>query len=86
MDCFQKYALMALPKINLNHMLILFSNVYGWLFREWEGASKKPRRVLHLGMAIIVAATLIITYGNYRGQELQSEPATGSTAATQETL
>jgi L-rhamnose-H+ transport protein len=49
-------------------MLILFSNVYGWLFREWEGADTTPRLVLHLGMAVIVAATLIITYGNYLGE------------------
>ncbi len=49
-------------------MLILFSNVYGWLFREWEGVGPRPRRVLHLGMAVIVVATLIITYGNYLGE------------------
>jgi len=49
-------------------MLILFSNLYGWLFREWEGASTLPRRVLHAGMAVIVVATLIITYGNYLGE------------------
>lgn len=49
-------------------MLILFSNVYGWLFREWEGAGTSPRRVLHLGMAIIVVSTLIITYGNHLGE------------------
>jgi L-rhamnose-H+ transport protein len=48
-------------------MLILFSNVYGWLFREWVGADRWPRRVLHIGMATIVVATLVITYGNYVG-------------------
>ncbi len=48
-------------------MLILFSNIYGWLFKEWEGVGTRPRRVLHLGMAVIVVATLIITYGNYLG-------------------
>jgi L-rhamnose-H+ transport protein len=49
-------------------MLILFSNVYGWLFREWEGVGTRPRRVLHAGMAVIVVASLIITYGNYLGE------------------
>jgi L-rhamnose-H+ transport protein len=49
-------------------MLILFSNVYGWLFREWQGVGTRPRRVLHLGMVVIVVATLIITYGNYLGE------------------
>lgn len=51
-------------------MLILFSNVYGWLFREWEGTSSSaPKKVLHAGMAVIVVATLIITVGNYLGQQ-----------------
>ena len=49
-------------------MLILFSNLYGWLFQEWKGTSTRPRRMLHLGMAVIVVATLIITYGNYLGE------------------
>ena len=49
-------------------MLILFSNVYGWLFREWRGVGMPPRIVLHVGMAVIVVATLIITYGNYLGE------------------
>ena len=54
-------------------MLILFSNVYGWLFREWDGVGPLPRRVLHLGMAVIVVATLIITYGNWRGEQAEIE-------------
>ena len=50
-------------------MLILFSNFYGYLFREWEGATTVPKKVLHLGMAVIVVSTLIITYGNWLGQQ-----------------
>jgi L-rhamnose-H+ transport protein len=49
-------------------MLILFSNLYGKLFHEWDGADRLPKRVLHIGMAIIIAATLIITWGNYLGE------------------
>jgi len=49
-------------------MLILFSNIYGTLFKEWEGADKLPIRILRTGMALIVVATLIITYGNQMGQ------------------
>jgi len=56
-------------------MLILFSNVYGWLFREWEGVGTRPRRVLHVGMAVIVVATLIITYGNYLGEAQRAQKA-----------
>jgi L-rhamnose-H+ transport protein len=50
-------------------MLILFSNIYGWLFREWQGVGNRPRRVLHIGMAAIVASTLIIACGNYLGEQ-----------------
>ncbi len=49
-------------------MLILFSNLYGWLFSEWDRVGTRPRRVLHLGMAVIVVSTLIITCGNYLGK------------------
>ncbi len=51
-------------------LLILFSNIYGKVFREWESASRWPKRVVHFGMAIIVVATIIITYGNYLGEHL----------------
>ncbi|NQU19727.1 MAG: rhamnose:proton symporter [Candidatus Nealsonbacteria bacterium] len=51
-------------------MLILFSNVYGLLFREWKDAGTKSRWVLRAGMAIIVGATLLIAYGNHLGKSL----------------
>lgn len=57
-------------------LLILFSNVYGWLFQEWEGASTLPKKILHLGMATIVVAALVITYGNYLGEKQASAAAT----------
>jgi L-rhamnose-H+ transport protein len=50
-------------------MLILFSNIYGTLFREWEGADKRPKFILWSGMALIVISTLVITYGNYLGEK-----------------
>jgi alpha-L-fucosidase len=54
-------------------LLILFSNLYGKIFKEWVGASKLPRRILHLGMLIIIIATLIISYGNYLGEKTQTD-------------
>jgi L-rhamnose-H+ transport protein len=55
-------------------MLILFSNFYGYLFREWVGASTVPKKVLHAGMLLIVVAALIITYGNHLGQLQDGTP------------
>lgn len=48
-------------------LLILFSNLIGKLFREWEGATTLPRKLVHCGMALIVAAAVVITYGNWLG-------------------
>ena len=50
-------------------MLILFSNMYGFLFKEWAGADNHPKRVLHLGMLFIVVACIIIAWGNYLGNK-----------------
>ena len=49
-------------------MLILFSNVYGIVFREWKGAGWRPLIILYTGMVIILCATLTIAYGNYLGK------------------
>jgi len=51
-------------------LLILFSNIYGKLFREWEGASRLPKRIVNVGMIVIVIATLIITWGNQLGTQM----------------
>ncbi|MBN2375816.1 MAG: hypothetical protein JXD22_05425 [Sedimentisphaerales bacterium] len=48
-------------------LLILFSNIYGKLFREWEGVSALPRIAVYLGMLVIVISTVVITYGNFIG-------------------
>lgn len=65
-------------------LLILFSNIYGKLFREWEGSSAVPRKVVHYGMLVIVIATLIITYGNYKGEK-QRTPDVDDTVKSQQT-
>ena len=68
-------------------LLILFSNLYGYIFKEWVGASSIPKKVLHAGMVLIVGATLIITYGNYKGDAAESEaPALDTQEVIHETL
>lgn len=52
-------------------MLILFSNVYGVVFREWKGAGWLSAVVLYSGMMVIVVATLLIAYGNHLGQLME---------------
>lgn len=55
-------------------MLILFSNLYGFLFKEWVGADKLPKRILHIGMACIGFACLLIAWGNYLGNDATDLP------------
>ncbi len=54
-------------------LLILVSNIYGKIFREWVGASELPRRIVHFGMMIIIVAVLIIACGNYLSAKVQAE-------------
>jgi L-rhamnose-H+ transport protein len=68
-------------------LVVMFSNIYGWLFREWAGADKLARRMLNVGMAIIMAAVFVIGYGNYLREQQQvpaadQPPAAAGAAAT----
>jgi L-rhamnose-H+ transport protein len=44
--------------------IILVANVWGLVSNEWKGVSSKARTTLFLGVAIIIAAVLIVGYGN----------------------
>jgi L-rhamnose-H+ transport protein len=45
--------------------IILVANMWGLLSKEWTGVSKKTKSILFLGVAIIIAAVLVVGYGNY---------------------
>jgi L-rhamnose-H+ transport protein len=45
--------------------IIVFSTLWGFAFREWAGASAKARRLVLLGIAVLVASTAVVGYGNY---------------------
>lgn len=51
-------------------MLVLFSNAVGLVFREWQGCRRPTRAALALGLAVLTAAVLALTYGNYLGDVL----------------
>lgn len=48
-------------------MLVLFSNLTGVLFCEWKGCSRRTITSILLGIAVLVTAVLMLTYGNYIG-------------------
>ena len=45
--------------------IIVFSNLWALLFREWKGTSSNTQRVVFAGIAILTLSTLVVGYGNY---------------------
>jgi L-rhamnose-H+ transport protein len=45
-------------------MLVLFSSLVGLVLREWKGCAKTTKGVLALAIALLIAAVLLIAYGN----------------------
>ena len=49
-------------------MLVLISNVVGIALREWRECRRLTRTTLGLALLVLVAAVLLLTYGNYAGE------------------
>jgi L-rhamnose-H+ transport protein len=49
-------------------MLVLISNVVGIVLREWRGCLGPTRVVRGLALLVLVAAVLLLTYGNQLGE------------------
>jgi len=48
-------------------MLVLFSSVAGLIMKEWNACGKKTKSLLAAALVVLVAAVLVLTYGNYLG-------------------
>jgi L-rhamnose-H+ transport protein len=49
--------------------IIIFSTMWGWIFHEWKGSSKKAHGLIAGGIATLILSTIIIGYGTYlKGQ------------------
>lgn len=46
--------------------IIIFSTMWGWIFHEWKGTSKKAHTLIATGIATLILSTIIIGYGTYR--------------------
>lgn len=49
-------------------MLVLFSSLAGFIWREWAGCRPRTWSVLGLALAVLVAAVLTLAYGNHLGE------------------
>ena len=45
--------------------IIIFSTMWGWIFHEWKGSSKKAHRLIFSGIATLILSTIIIGVGAY---------------------
>jgi L-rhamnose-H+ transport protein len=45
--------------------IIIFSTMWGWIFHEWKGASKKAHGLIAAGIATLIFSTIVIGYGTY---------------------
>ncbi len=45
--------------------IIIFSNIWGLIFREWKGSSRLTHRLIFAGIAILICSTLVVGLGNY---------------------
>ena len=55
--------------------IIVFSNVWGLVLREWKGAGKRAYRLIALGLVILVLSTLVVGLGNYLKAREKAQPA-----------
>jgi len=59
--------------------IIIFSTMWGWIFHEWKGSSKKAHSLIASGIVLLIVSTIVIGYGTW----LKSKPAAGPTPTKQ---
>ena len=47
--------------------IIIFSSLWGIALNEWKGSGTRARQLLACSLAVLVASTIIVGYGNYLG-------------------
>ncbi len=45
--------------------IIIFSTMWGWIFHEWRGSSKKAHLLIAGGIVSLILSTMVIGYGTY---------------------
>jgi hypothetical protein len=59
--------------------IMIFGTLWGIALHEWKGSSRSTLRLVALGLAVLVASTVIVGYGNYLGT--LSDPSSKNRAA-----
>jgi len=45
--------------------IIVFSNMWGLVFREWKGVSRRTLQTIISGIILVILSTFVIGIGNY---------------------
>jgi len=45
--------------------IIIFSTMWGWIFHEWKGSSKKTHLLIGLGIGTLILSTVVIGFGTW---------------------
>jgi len=45
--------------------IIIFATLWGLIFKEWHGTSRRTKILVSCGLFLLVSSTLIVGYGNY---------------------
>jgi L-rhamnose-H+ transport protein len=46
-------------------LIIVFSNMWALIFREWKGSSRRTHRIIFAGIVVLIASIIIVGLGNY---------------------
>jgi L-rhamnose-H+ transport protein len=45
--------------------IIVFSNIWGLIFREWKGTSRRTHTIVFSGILVLILSTFVVGLGNY---------------------
>ncbi len=62
--------------------IIIFSTMWGWIFHEWKGSSKKAHSLIAAGIATLILSTIVIGYGTYLKSLPTAEPTSAPASET----
>lgn len=54
--------------------IIIFSNIWGILFFEWRGSSRRTHTLIATGILVLIISTLIVGRGNYIDSQVKKAP------------
>ncbi len=60
--------------------IMIFGTLWGLALKEWKGAGRRTMRLLALSVAVLVASTLVVGYGNYLSVDSPERPQTATRA------